>query len=285
MEPEGQLDESAILEEKAERQEVIPFQDDELAAAMTPSGDIYVTLNGVCNAIGLSPRPQLRRILNSPPLAKGLRLIQIKTAGGTQRVNCMRVDKVALWLAGVETSKVKEQFRPKIEAYQDELAPVATRIFMQVLGIPTAPSPADPRLAALAEQYDVLMAAAAFIVEHMGDLARLPGQVQGVAGQLDQAVQLLESLASDVQQLKREQSISPAQKQKISEAVEHIVKDSAGKPGEMKQGQVYVAMYRRFHVSSYGEIPAAQYEEVIKGLRDLWRRATQGTTPEQDNLF
>ncbi len=284
MEPDGPLDESTIPEESVARQEVIPFQGDDLAAAMTTAGEIYVTLASVCNAIGLSPRPQLRRILNSPPLAKGLRRIPLKTAGGTQRVNCLRVDRVALWLAGVESNKVKAQFRAKIEAYQDELAPVATRVFMRTLGI-TAPAIVDPRLAALAEQYDVLMAAAAFIADHMHDLAALPGQVQGVSGQLDQAVQLLESLAGDVQQLKREQTITPAQKQHISDAVQRIVADSAGKPGEMKQGQVYGALYRHFHVSGYAEIPAARYDAVLTFLRDLWKRATTGTTPEQNSLF
>jgi hypothetical protein len=82
-------------------------------------------------------------------------------------------------------------------------------------------------------------------------------QVQGVSTQLDQAVKLLESPAGDVQHLKREQTISPAQKQHISETVQRIVADSAGKPGEMKQGQVYGALYRHFRVSGYAEIPAA----------------------------
>jgi len=98
-------------------------------------------------------------------------------------------------------------------------------------------------------------------------------------------VTLLVSLASDMQQLKREQTISPAQKQQISESVQRIVTDSAGKQGEIKQGQVYAAMYRRFQVSGYGEIPAARYDEVISWLRDLWKRATAGTTPEQKSLF
>ena len=203
----------------------------------------------------------------------------MKSGGGFQLTNCLRVDKVALWLAGIEPSRVKEQFRTKIEAYQEELAPVAMRVFMRVMGMPVAqPATADPRMAALAEQYDVLMAAATFINEHIRELAGMPDQ-------LDQAVKLLEALAGDVRQLKREQTISPAQKQYISEAVQRIVADSAGKPGEMKQSQVYAALYRHFHVSSYSEIPSARYEEVLAYLRDLWKRAAAGTTPEQKSLF
>lgn len=191
-----------------------------------------------------------------------------------------------MWLIGVESSKAKPTFQAKIDLFHDRLAPEAMRIFQDVVGMrDIAPAPADPHLAALAKQYDVLMAAATFINEHIQELAAIPGQVQGVAGQLDQAVQLLESLAGDVQQLKREQTISPAQKQKISEAVQRIVTDSEGKPGEMMQGQIYGALYRRFKVNTYEAIPAARYEEVMNWLRDLWKRATAGTTPEQKSLF
>jgi hypothetical protein len=98
---------------------------------MTTGGDIYITLMGLCSAMGLSPRPQLRRMLRTPAPAKGVRRIPIKTGGGTQRINCLRVDKVAIWLAGIEPNRVKEPFRAKIEAYQEELAPVAMRVFMR----------------------------------------------------------------------------------------------------------------------------------------------------------
>ena len=286
METDEQIDDSSIQDEQVARQEIIPFYGDDLAAAMTANGDIYITLAGLCEAMGLSPRPQLRRILRTPALAKGVRRIPIKTAGGTQRINCLRVDRVALWLVGIEPTRVKEQFRTKIEAYQDELAPVAMRVFMRVIGIASAPpASADPHLAALAEQYDVLMSAATFIAEHMDNLAAMPDQ-------LAQAVKLLEALTTQqaattaaVAQLSQEQKLAPAQKQHIKEAVERIVTDSAGKPGELKQGQIYGALYRRFHVSAYGEIAAARYEEVMAFLRDLWKRATAGATPEQQSLI
>jgi hypothetical protein len=47
------------------------------------------------------------------------------TAWQVQRMNCLPVDKAALWLAGVETNSVELGLRAKIEMYQEELAPVA----------------------------------------------------------------------------------------------------------------------------------------------------------------
>jgi hypothetical protein len=236
--------------------------------------------------MSLKTQPQLNRILNTNCLRIHLRSLTVRTRGGMQEMVCLLADQVPMWLIGVESSKAKPAFQAKIDLFHDKLAPEALRIFQDVMGVTiTTPPSADPRLAVLAEQYDVLMAAATFISEHIQELAAMPGQVQSVAGQLDQAVQLLESLAGDVQQLKREQTISSAQKQKISEAVQCIVADSAGKPGEMKQGQIYAAMYRRFQVSGYSEIPAARYDEVLNWLRDLWKRATAGATPEQKSLL
>jgi hypothetical protein len=282
-----------LEEETAIDQRIVPFMGDELVAAMTASEMIYISLNGLCTALGVNYRAQLLRSQRTPTLARGLRRIPLKTSGGVQRISCLRVDKVALWLAGIEPGRIKEQFRAKIEAYQDELAPVAMRVFMRVMGIPAAPpATADPRMAALAEQYDVLMGAATFISEHMDDLAGLPGQVQGVSKQLAQAVRLLESLAAQqettattVQQIKQEQKLTPAQKQHIKDAVNKIADDSAGKSGEMKHSQIYAAIYKHFHVSAYAEIPAARYDEVIMFLRNLWKSATTGTPPEQKSFL
>ena len=162
---------------------------------------------------------------------------------------------------------------------------------MRVLGI-AAPPASDPRVAALAEQYEVLMTAATFINEHMEALAGLPGQVAGVSDQLAQAVQLLESLAQQqgetteaIGQLTAERTLTTAQKGHIKDAVNRIAEDSAGKPGALSHGQIYAAMYRRFNVSAYADIPVTSYDAVISFLRDLWKRATKGTTPEQNSLF
>ena len=162
---------------------------------------------------------------------------------------------------------------------------------MRVLGIPSPPM-TDPRVAALAEQYAVLMTAATFISEHMEALTGLPNQVAGVSDQLAQAVQLLEALAQQqeatteaVQDLAPSRTVTAAQKLHIKDAVNRIAEDSMGKPGALTHGQIYGALYRRFKVSAYAEIPVTSYDAVIAFLRDLWKRATSGATPEQNSLF
>lgn len=189
--------------ERIMEQRPIPFMGDELAAALTSGGNIYITLPGIARALGLNTQAQMRRILRTPALARGLQIIPLETPGGTQTVNCLRVDKVALWLAGIETSRVKPEFRAKIEAYQEELAPVAMQVFMRVMGLPatasapTAPAAPDPQVAAIAGQVESLGAVASLLREQLSSLLALPAQVDGLSQQIAQAVALLESLTNE----------------------------------------------------------------------------------------
>src|SRR5712692_11016691 len=90
-----------IPEEQVLEQHIVPFLGDDLAAALTPGGLIYISLPGMCKALGLLTRGQVRRIKETKSLAKGLRHISLATRGGFQHANCLRVDKVALWLGGI----------------------------------------------------------------------------------------------------------------------------------------------------------------------------------------
>src|SRR6266699_3488300 len=182
-----------IPEEQATEQQLVPFMGDDLAAAMASGGSIYISLPGMCAALGLSTQAQLRRIERTRTLAKGLRRISLQTKGGFQRVNCLRLDLIALWLAGAQTASMKSEFRAKIDTYQEELAPVATQVFMRVVGLRTAQlvPTEDPRIVALAEQIDTLTDIATFLREHMQGMLEAQGHV---SMRLEQAVQLLDGL-------------------------------------------------------------------------------------------
>ena len=52
-----------ILEEQATEQQLVPFMGDDLAAAMAPGGSIYISLPGLCAALGLNTQAQLRQAI------------------------------------------------------------------------------------------------------------------------------------------------------------------------------------------------------------------------------
>ncbi|HEY8323038.1 MAG TPA: phage antirepressor N-terminal domain-containing protein, partial [Ktedonobacterales bacterium] len=235
---ERKLREIMIATEQALEQRTIGFMDDDLEAARTAEGAIYVALPGMCRALGLSTQPQFRRIIRTPALEKGLRVIPLETRGGVQAMNCLRVDRVALWLAGVETSRIKPQFRAKIEAYQDELAPVAMQVFMRVLGVqPATPGAQAPAVAPatpigeIAEQLDTLLGVVSFLREHLdAQFAATSEQIGALSLRLDDAVALLEALgerqaATDSQIARideRTQRLTPAHARAIQEQVDRL---------------------------------------------------------------
>jgi hypothetical protein len=289
-----------IPQEQAVEQRPVPFLDDELAAALTPGGSIYVTLPGICTALGLNRQAQLRRILRTPSLNRSLRIIPLQTRGGVQRVNCLRVDKVALWLAGVETNSVNPRFRDKIEAYQEELAPVAMRVFLRVMDVPDAPQVTSARdmqaagqVAQLVEQIDAMSGAVSLMREHLAALLALPGQVQDLSEQMSQAVTMLESLAARqetteaqlAQVDERTQRLTPAHTRAVQEMVDRMVRETRRLPTPLTYAIIYGRLKHRFRVGSYKEVNDSRFDEVMACLLEELNRATAGEAPEQGSLF
>jgi hypothetical protein len=278
---------------------------DDLTAARTEAGSIYLSLPGICRALGLTTQAQLRRITRTPNLRRALRRIPLETRGGPQIVNCLRLDKVALWLAGIETLSVKEQYRAKIEAYQEELAPLAMQIFMRSIGIvPMQPTvPADSQLAEqvaeLAEQMDALTSVLMFMREHMNaQLAQLAAnneQINTLSGRLDDAVTLLEMLAARQETAPRQNKnapaidsafqLTPTHVRAIQEQIDRMVQETRRLPSPLSHFMIYGRLKRRFHASSYREIPDERYEEILDFLLDELRRALTNQDPEQGGLF
>jgi P22_AR N-terminal domain len=285
-----------ISEEQVIEQQIVPFMGDDLAATLAPGGHIYITLPGMCSALGLNTRGQLQRIQRTRTLSKGLRRISIKTKGGFQHLNCLRIDLVALWLAGVQPGSIKGELRAKIEAYQDELAPVATQVFMRVMGLQTREviPTSNPQILALANRVDALTEITALVREYLETLLEAQGQT---SMQLDQAIRLLEALTdrqgvTETQVAKideRTQRLTSAHAQDVQEIVNliaaAIVKQSPNITSQLAHALVYGRLKKRFRARSYIEIPDERFDEVMTYLRGVLRTFSGGDLPGQGSLF
>ena len=286
-----------IPEEQVTEQKMIPFEGDELTAALSPGGVIYMSLPSMCKALGLPTNTQIQRIKRTKSLIKGLRLIPLATRGGFQRANCLRVDKVALWLAGVETSRMKnDEFRNKVETYQEELAPVATQVFMRVMGLRTrdiTPS-TDPQILALADRVDTLTEITTLVREYMETLLEAQGHT---SMQLEQAIHLLEALTNrqevtETQVAKideRTQRLTSAHGKDVQELVDLIAttieKHSPNITTQLAHSMVYGRLKKRFRARSYIEIPDERFDEVMAYLRGELRKFSGGDLSGQGSLF
>ena len=113
-------------------QKTVTFYDDELVAIRASDGQIYVSIRHMCNSLGLDDRSQRRRIQDHTVLKKGYASGVIMTPEGVKRTSSLlRVDLVPLWLSGVDTSREREEIKPKLDQYQEEVAKVLWEAFQE----------------------------------------------------------------------------------------------------------------------------------------------------------
>lgn len=290
-----ELDETPveIAAEQALEQRPIPFMGDDLAAARTAEGAIYVTLPGMCRALGLNAQAQSRRVARTSALAKGLRLIPIDTGSGVKATYCLRVDRVALWLAGMETSRIKPEYRAKIEAYQDELAPVAMQVFMRSLGVqpapvtsPTVPAVTSAEIAEIRGQIADLYGVANLLQEHLAALLSLPDQMGQALSMLEALSKRQDTAEGQIARIdERTQRLTPAHARALQEQINRMVYDTRHLAQPLAYPIIYGRLKQRFRASTYREIADEQYSAVMSYLEDELRRALAGEGPAQGSLF
>ncbi|NJO83462.1 MAG: hypothetical protein HC828_12020 [Blastochloris sp.] len=134
-------------------QRIVPFYSDELIAVQRSDGVIFVLFTRLCDNLKLPRWTQSRRVQNHAVLSAGLVTLTIETPGGPQEAQCLRIDLLPLWLAGVSARKADAAVKEKLILYQTEAAQVFWREFKpQIINEPDhdlAPS-TDNELAQLA---------------------------------------------------------------------------------------------------------------------------------------
>lgn len=292
--------------EEATRKELVPFDDNELAAAVTDAGIVYVSVPEICRALGLVAQPQILRMRRTRVLHKGLRRIPLATRGGVKPTYCLRADLIALWLGGIEFSRTRHSteqqqiLQEKIEYYQEELAPVATQVFMRVLGLHnTQIVPQEPDILDVAEQLDISTDVATLLREHLESVLETQGYH---SMQLDRAISLLESLLQrqgKVEQLEsqlekvdeRTKYLTPTHARQVRALVDRIAAALAeGGTPDMTAKQAYIRVYSRLRthfrtIGSYKEIDDDRFDEIVQFLKDELVQALRGEGPAQQSLF
>lgn len=254
-------------------QRVVPFYGDELVALQQPDGVIYVLFTRLCDNLGIDRRGQTRRVMNHSTLSKALVTLPVETEGGPQRLQCLRLDQLPLWLATLNASRVKAEIRPKLERYQDESAQVLWNAFRQQI-LPDSDSPEIVALQRIAEQAEAI--------------AQLARQQIALTQRVDTAARKFRELDIRVGML--EDKLQPAtyitddQAAEVSSQVKALAELMTEKDSSKNHYQgIFAELYRRFGVSSYKNIRQGQYKQVLGFLED-WRKAAnaqpaQGEVP------
>ncbi len=72
-------------------------------------GMLYMSIKEICEALGLDRGAQIRRINRNSSLREELCPIDMKTAGGPQKPNCLPIEKIVLWLEDVQIEKIAQE--------------------------------------------------------------------------------------------------------------------------------------------------------------------------------
>lgn len=263
-------------------QRIVPFYDDEIIAVQQPDGTIHVLFARMCENLGLGRVSQVRRVLRHDVLSEGLVTLTVQTDGGPQDAQCLRLDLLPLWLAGLQARRVKAALQAKLIHYQREAAAVLWQAFKPQLIVDTpAHSAAEPQaivqlqqiaemgyaIARMAEQQIDLQRQQGILTTRIDAAARVMRSVQGQLGTVEVRLGLLED------QLHPPAYITEAQATEVSNQVKALAEflTSTDRAKNHYQG-IFAELYRRFGVASYKLIRHEQYAAVLSFLAD-WQAA------------
>jgi len=247
-------------------QKQVEFYGDELTAVKAEDGQIYVSIRHMCDALGLNIQAQTRRIQRQEVLADGFMVAKMATIKGERPAGWLRTDMIPLWLTGISVKSVKEEIQPKLKRFQKEAAKVLWEAFQE--GRLTADPTFDELLAVDSDAVQAYQIASAVV-----KLARQQILMEArLAGWLDDHERRLEQIEATLGDPDR--FVTPSQAMQVSQAIKAVALEVGKKTGRNEHGAVYGQLYRRFEVTSYKQLPAERFQEVMDWLTDWYKRQT-----------
>jgi hypothetical protein len=176
-------------------------------------------------------------------------------------------------LAGISTNAVKDEIRPKLEAFQKEVAAVLWEAFQE--GRLTTDRYFDDLLSADSEAVQAYHLALAIVKLARSQLI-LESKVDTTEGRLEDVEDRLDQVESTLGDPK--QNITPEQASQISQSVKTVAMILTKQSGSSQYGAVYGELYRKFGITSYKMLPAKRFDEAMKFLTD-WHGSLVGDEP------
>jgi hypothetical protein len=244
----------------------VTFYGDEILAVQEPEqNQVYVPLPRMCDNLGIDRPTQTQRIQEHEVLSSGLRTFKLQTAGGVQETQCLRLDLIPFWLAGLNSRRVKKTVREKLILYQRECAAVLWDFFRPAGQPSSAALETAGETSPAAQAYEMAMAVAALARQQM----QMEERMSDVASAITEQARRIDALEL---KLTPKGAITEAQAAELSQAVKTVARELGDQTGRNEYGGVYGQLYREFDITSYKHLPAAQFEQAMEWLRDWYRR-------------
>ncbi|WP_322489309.1 phage antirepressor N-terminal domain-containing protein [Chloroflexus sp.] len=243
-------------------------------AVRADNGLIYVGLRDLCASLGLNHSAQRRRIL----LDEALHLTQFRVQSGSQfrTLDFLLLEDIPVWLLGVQAGRVSEQAQERFGYVKMYLVSAVQRAFAELSGLPDAPSSAIEDLADL-DRIDQAFAQLAEIGRRQEELEASQDRARSAFRDLRA---LLTEVRDRVQELERRinATLSPTQRGTIYQMVQQWGMARAERDRTLSPGvairRSWAEVNAAFGASTYTDLPAARYDEIVRYVKDHYRALT-----------
>lgn len=119
----------------------VPFDDGEILCVTNQAGE-HVVIKPMCEQMGLDSQAQQRRLQRTAWGRTCTAIMAVQLPGDQQRreVFCLHRKRVAMWLATLDTRRVRPEVRPFLEALQERAADVLDAYFSGRTAQDTSPA-------------------------------------------------------------------------------------------------------------------------------------------------
>lgn len=91
-------------------------------------GQVYFPVKQVCEELGIDPDQQMRRLNAIPEYQASLVDMRLETAGGLQKVACIRRKEAAWWLVNLDDTRCRADIRGHLQEIKQHLMDAADAV-------------------------------------------------------------------------------------------------------------------------------------------------------------
>lgn len=295
------------------QRQVMLVEGEEVLAVQVEGEGIFLPVRPMCAALGINFSGQSQRIRRHDVMAEALRRVRIETTGGSQVFQCLELESVLMWLATIESRRIKESLRLRLQVYQRWVFRKVREAFAAETGIGVSAykGPASTVVEAgvasstamtlqQVEQFGLAIATMAreqLVYDQR--LAGVEGNVAEIEGRVARQDERLDNAAAVVGQWMRRlvalegrlypgNPITPEQSEELKAKVHGVAQALIARGwASPKYANPYQALFselnRRFSVPSYHAIPVERYGRALAWLDEIQATLTGGNAPELES--
>jgi hypothetical protein len=242
----------------------------------------YIPVNDVCDALGIDPRSQRRRIQDDAAISDRLVNVPMETpyqdATRVQDVSCLNLRALPYWLGTIDAKRVKHQHQKKVILFKREFAEAAWFVFRSDIMPEEVLAEMDSYATPQEQEY-------AEIMDQARDLRK---KIDLLSGKVDEEIERVGAEISDLDgrlgaletKLVGRTIINSAQAKQISDMIGLVALSMHEKNKKKTKSLCFAEVHNdfkaQFDVHIYSVLPEDKIEDAINYLAGRWARLNPG---------